>query len=679
MMMSRSPGTFPLIFGYLIPLLAVGFLISCEPQPESQKDQTLAIDFSDSTFTSLWYAQMREDTAMIRSYLMSEDPMRQYAALMALSATPSADFTSELLALLDAPQKKIRTRAAFALGQSRDRNALPTLKNAFDNKDSLMQNQHFNATVLEAVGKIGGPREALEIIKISTYSPRDSILNLGRLRALYQLALQGHELKEVHYFMMEVIGQALHPLPVRAIAADYLARFSSAPFDSLQFTLLRAFERTKDLELKRQLARSLPKCTASKAREWQISVLANLEADETLRLICTVGLLDERPAEGLAFFRPFLEDEHKTISQWAAHYFYKYGNPHDALEYAEWAKAKAVPQATRFILLSAALKHLPFYYQLSKNTITKELLGAWSKDLTHADRKVLIAQLAASPQLFDELLQIGRGTESESIRTDILSILKDQYCSTVPCSFTRVQQKQMIPYIKSMLQEETGSQTLAAGIASRMGIYLFEREPLDSSFLNKLYASLQWPRQLEAGRALETLMDSLDVPYEKKEVEASIQPNPRIWQRITDSTRLVVELPQGVLRIALLPQEAPLTVAQLIAEVESGFYNGKLWHRVVPNFVLQTGCPTGHGFDSGDFLLPTEVSPYAHYHSAGVCGMASIGPHTESTQWFITLRATPHLDGKYTIWGHITEGLSLLQTVEEDDKIQSISIENLVL
>ncbi|NBB89241.1 MAG: hypothetical protein GVX96_05595, partial [Bacteroidetes bacterium] len=75
----------------------------------------------------------------------------------------------------------------------------------------MMQRQHFNATILEAVGKLGGPREAIEMITTKTYAPRDSILNLGRLRGLYHIAQNGHELEEVKYFMLDVIAQSLYP------------------------------------------------------------------------------------------------------------------------------------------------------------------------------------------------------------------------------------------------------------------------------------------------------------------------------------------------------------------------------------------------------------------------------------------------------------------------------------
>ncbi len=677
MMSTRLRAPF-MVSGFLLLAAALGIFSSCEPKVESHVDQPLTIDFSDTAFISLWYAEVRKDTAMIRSYLEAADPMRQYAALMALSTTPSHHWSSDLIQLLDAPQKQIRTRAAFSLGQSGDASVLSDLKNAFNNKDSLMQDQHFNATVLEAVGKLGGPREAIELISTQSYSPRDSILNLGRLRALYQIALHGHELKEVQYFVMNVLGQALHPMNVRYLAADYLARFSSEPFDSLQYSVIRAFERTDDIQLKRQLARLLPHCSATKANSLLVSTLTDREADEILRFLCGRALINSRSSEGSGFFRSLLEDDAPSVSQLAANYFLRYGNPHDAVDYGEWAKKESLPKTTRFILMAAAMEHLPFYYELSKNKIAKELLAFWPREMTRPERKVLIDQLAGSTAFFDELVQFFQKTNDEIVRTDILLGLQQEYCNKEEgCSFSRNQLKLLMPVLRHALQKETGSQTIGAQIASTLKSYIPSDWSSDSSFLRIAYQSMELPRQLEAAQAMGTLMDTLSIPYEKRALAAPVEPHSRIWQRITDSTRLVIELPQGQIHIAFLPREAPLTVAQIIAEVESGYYEGKSWHRVVPNFVVQTGCPTGHGYDSGDYLLPTETSPYAHYHEAGACGMASIGPHTESTQWFITLRATPHLDGKYTKWGQVISGEELLWTIQAQDQIRSMYIENL--
>lgn len=663
---------------HVIFIFIIGGFVACKPEnTKVASSQSFEIDFSDSSFISLWYAQFEGDTALISTFLRSSDPLDQYAALMTISTPSKPKWTADLINSLNSPYPKIRKRAAFALGQRKDKAALEKLKNAFDNTDSLLQNMPYNATVIEAVGKIGGPREAIELIQTSTYTPRDSLLNLGRVRGLYQIALSGHRLPEVTQFMINVVGQALHPRTVHYAAADYLARFSSPPFDSLQFSIIRAFERTDDVQLKRRLTPLLSKCSASKAKELLIRAAADKKTDPSVRRIAARALMEEPPGLSSSFFKSLLTDEKEVLSNIAAQYYLKHGNQHDALQYAEWVENFDLPTSSECILFSAALEHLPFYYQLSKNKMSRKLLEYWSKGLTRSERKVLIRALARQNTLFDDLIQFAMETDDPITSTDILFEIKNQFCNDTTCTFTSKQIELINPFLRASLQKETGSQTISAEIAGKMSPSLPPNWASDSSFVLNIYKNLDMPRQLEAAKAIEDLMDVLDIPYEKRDAKSKAEIYPRIWSQITDSTQMVIELSRAEIKIKLLPRDAPLTVAQIIAEVKSGFYDGKRWHRVVPNFVVQTGCPTGHGFDSGNDLLPTEVSPNSHYHAAGACGMASIGPNTESTQWFITLRATPHLDGKYTKWGQVTSGLDHLWKIQADDKINAIRIENL--
>ncbi|NBB88603.1 MAG: hypothetical protein GVX96_02300 [Bacteroidetes bacterium] len=676
--MNKYTRRFRNLLVYLIFIIFIAGYLACEPEnTEVSSDQSFEIDFSDSSFISLWYAQLEGDTALISTFLRSSDPLDQYAALMAISTPSKPNWTADLIKLLESPYPVIRKRAVFALGQRKDKSILQKLKNAFDNTDSLLQNMHYNATVIEAVGKIGGPREALELVQTSTYTPRDSLLNLGRIRGLYQIALSGHRLPEVIQFMIDVVAQALHPSTVHYAAADYLTRFCSQPFDSSQFSIIRAFERTEDVQLKRRLTQLLSQCSASKAQELLMRAATDKKTDPIVRRIAASALLKEPGGLTSSFFQSMLTEEEEALSNIAAKYYLKHGNQHDALQYAEWVENFDLPASSKCILLSAALEHLPFYYQLSKNKVSRKLLKYWSKDLTRSERKVLIRELTRQNTLFDDLIQFAIDTDDPIISTDILYEIKNQFCSDTACTFSSNQIEQINPYLRASLQKETGSQTISAEIAVKMGPSLPSNWASDSSFVLNIYNNLDMPRQLEAAKAIEDLMDVLEIPYVKRDVKSKAEIYPRIWAQITDSTQMVVELPQGEIEIKLLPHDAPLTVAQIIAEVKSGFYDGKRWHRVVPNFVVQTGCPAGHGFDSGNDLLPTEVSPNSHYHAAGACGMASIGPNTESTQWFITLRATPHLDGKYTKWGQVTSGLDHLWEIQADDIINAIRIENL--
>ena len=136
---------------------------------------------------------------------------------------------------------------------------------------------------------------------------------------------------------------------------------------------------------------------------------------------------------------------------------------------------------------------------------------------------------------------------------------------------------------------------------------------------------------------------------------------------------VLISTTRGTISLLLLPDNAPATCASFVKLVQDKFYDGKIVHRVVPNFVLQSGCPRGDGWGGLDYTLRSELSPL-HYDGAGWVGMASAGKDTEGTQWFITHNATPHLDGRYTIFARVIAGMDVVQEIEIGDKIEAITL-----
>ena len=118
---------------------------------------------------------------------------------------------------------------------------------------------------------------------------------------------------------------------------------------------------------------------------------------------------------------------------------------------------------------------------------------------------------------------------------------------------------------------------------------------------------------------------------------------------------------------------APFTVWNFAKLAEEGFYDGIRFHRVVPDFVIQAGCPRGDGWGGPGYSIPDELS-WAHY-GEGAVGMAISGPDSGGSQWFITLAPQPHLDGGYTLFGQLDIGKGTAQAIEPGAKILDVVIE----
>ena len=107
--------------------------------------------------------------------------------------------------------------------------------------------------------------------------------------------------------------------------------------------------------------------------------------------------------------------------------------------------------------------------------------------------------------------------------------------------------------------------------------------------------------------------------------------------------------------------------------VKERFYDDKPFHRVVPNFVVQGGDPRGDGYGSLNFTIRSEL-PQVYYDQEGMVGMASAGLHTESNQFFITHSPAPHLDGRYTIFAKVVDGMDVIHQLQIGDLIETVSI-----
>ena len=134
---------------------------------------------------------------------------------------------------------------------------------------------------------------------------------------------------------------------------------------------------------------------------------------------------------------------------------------------------------------------------------------------------------------------------------------------------------------------------------------------------------------------------------------------------------------KGEINLELYSKQAPLTVANFINLSKRGYYNGLIFHRVIPDFMIQGGCPQGTGTGGPGYQFKDEFHPTLRHNSAGVLSMANSGPGTNGSQFFITHTETPWLDNNHTIFGSVVGDLDqkVVDSIEKNDIIESISID----
>ena len=133
---------------------------------------------------------------------------------------------------------------------------------------------------------------------------------------------------------------------------------------------------------------------------------------------------------------------------------------------------------------------------------------------------------------------------------------------------------------------------------------------------------------------------------------------------------------KGVMKLKFYEEDAPKTVANFIKLSESGFYDDLTFHRVIPNFVIQGGCPDGTGAGGPGYTIDCELDGNNQYHDKGVLSMAHAGKDTGGSQFFICLSRenTQHLDRHHTCFGKVYEGLDIIDDIRQGDEIEKIVI-----
>jgi len=140
--------------------------------------------------------------------------------------------------------------------------------------------------------------------------------------------------------------------------------------------------------------------------------------------------------------------------------------------------------------------------------------------------------------------------------------------------------------------------------------------------------------------------------------------------------KVIITTEKGVMKADLFEKDAPNTVKNFTDLIEKGFYNGLTFHRVIPDFVIQGGCPIGNGAGGPGYTIKCELDGENQYHDRGVLSMAHAGRDTGGSQFFIchSRKNTSHLDRRHTCFGKVYEGLEVIDDIRQGDKILKMEV-----
>jgi len=659
---------------FIVTLLGPG----CVP-PEEVVLTEVTRDLKDSTLQQIIIWQDRDQADSLLSFFSDRDPSYRYAAAMAFGSTKNIFGLDSLTKLLYDPIPEVRVAAAYAIGQMGDPRGAPFLMAAFEQTDTTGIFRSSNAAILEAVGKCA-PRETLQLLStISTYKATDTMLLTGQAWGIYRFALRGLTIPEGTTRMLAFVNNSFYPESVRIIAANYLGRANNIDLTTNLNALGQTLFSSDNPFLKIPLVLGIGKVSTPESTKILLQQLNN-ESDYRVRINVIRALNNSSYDSVKTEILTLINDPSVALAETAAQYLVDNGMANDATLYWKEAKEKNYPWQVSVKLYEAANKYLPPYLSDFKGAINAELRRKFQNAPKEHERVAILKALGEFGWNYLFLLQQGPGLTTELEKSAMVEtlgkILRNENFDRVFQGSRRKAARDMSNYLLNVFQEgNAGGMAIAANVIQDIpaGFRQFFRDSI--SIIQEAQKQLKLPGEIETYNEVQKMVNDLM----ETSVTSTIKPEYNhpidmdLLSSVTTEAGAVIQTDKGKIRLTLFPLLAPGSVVNFIKLAESDYYKGKTFQRVVPNFVIQGGCPRGDGYGSLDYSIRSEL-PLAYYDDEGYVGMASAGNHTEGTQFFITHSPTPHLDGRYTIFGKVTEGMDVVHKMEVGDRIQSVSI-----
>ena len=658
--------------------LLMALLLGCQSGDQVNQLPAIPYDYQPTTDATLkkmigWEAAGKIDSTDL--YLLHPNPNFRYQAIRPYTTPRYVSRSKNLYNLLNDSVPQVKQLAIYAIGQNANKEALPHLEKTYDDWDSLNVAVYENALILEAIGKCGARSQLDQLAMIKTFEPQDSILIKGQSYGLFQLLLKGiYSDASIETITSYFFGPQ-YPLSIRQIAGYYLMRGKELNLDVHEFAFGKILRSTDHFTLRANAAAVMANSGSNKYVNILKEQLDREKNDQVkYNILRALFKMPYNQVKSKVFAE--VNNQNPLISQMAARFFLMNGQPDDATQYWDKVKQKKLEPVTASYFAAATAKNLPFYYALTRNAAISSI----KQELTKAENPYVKAQLlqvlAELPEQINTILPYYTSDAHPAIKTQVVfSIQKAaqiaqknrKYVNTVTGAARKI--------FNTILEDKD------AGALAAMAYVI--RDTVSTNFhtifrkkdeLISIAKSLSLPKEIETYNEIALLVNS----YKDETIKPVTATNfsdfkTDIFEKITANTKAIIHTTAGDFTMSFYHKESPISVTNFIDLAIKGYFTDKAFHRVVPTFVIQTGCSRGDGYGSLDYVIRSELGPL-HYDRAGKVGMASAGNDTESSQWFVTHLPVFHLDGRYTIFAQVDTGMSVVNEIEMVDKINSVDI-----
>lgn len=639
--------------------LAILILVISACQHESDKiiSQRVINKFNDSTLVNIYEAQDKRDTKTLLSYLNHENAMYREEAALAFGSVQDSSAITYLSLLLNDENAKVRKAAAYALGQTSDSSAVMPLTNALVGEDTLIVRKE----MLEALGKV---IPITRLIALQNMLSSSDIEKEGLAWGLYRAGIR-NVYDQLSVDMAVGFLYKSNSYLTRLGAAHFLSRSRNLSLKGKEEAIIEAALYDPSEYVRMACALALRNAKGQSALE---ALTENLVLDSDYRVrvnaLRALSIYDYTAISSV--LKEKLQDENINVAVVAADLIAEKASKDDVNDITQLALQAKNPRV-QTTLLKPGLR-----LSEDKNQLVEKIQALYEASDDPYLKAGLLTALSAAPVAYEFVITKTFSEEHAAITTaGVTSMVTmrttEGFPSELESAFADV-------FKQAIETADIAMVAIVSGLLINPD-YDFKSVYEDYEFLNVAKSKLSLPKDNEALQVLNQTIayfeGSEELPATKNEYN-----NPIDWdlvKSIEKDALVKIQTDKGEVVLRMLINKAPGSVANFIELASSGYFNGKNFHRVVPNFVIQGGCNRGDGYGGEDYSIRSEFANLRYQE--GSVGMASAGKDTEGTQWFITHSPTPHLDGRYTIFAQVTSGIEVVHAMEVGDKIISVELE----
>ncbi len=657
-------------------LLAVVFLfVSCDKiglkrDKNSNRDNgisSVSIRQIDDNIKQVYTAVNNHDKEKILSLVQSSSPGVRANAIYAWASLGDTSNRYLIVQYLDDTTEQVRKAAAYALGLTRSREVQDFLIKRYYNEPS----PQVRAELLEAIGRCGSESGLYLMSKIKISSLDTTVLK-GLAYGLVRFSVRGTVSKHSTEQALRILSSPQTPDNIKRIISFY---FLSPAVDVSHIfkSLINVYNQTDDKYVKANILKAI-----GEIDDYEVRGLINealKSGDNYLRTAAFIAYTHNPGAQAKQIIK-YLNDRNTVIARLAAEYFIYNGRPEEAGYYFEVAKLVRNWQA-RSLMFHAALKYAP---DSLRPVITRSIITGYRATENKYEKAGLLSALSYNPMQFGFVRDQTFYAKSRVVSTaGIKTLVKMRYHPEFDKFAREIAEKQQdnlneefgLIFKEAMRRGDNAMIFYSANILRNKKLGLIDQFD-NTYFINQALTKLKLPRDLRVYKSVCKLME-LYVGDTCQPVNLTLgEIDWNLLSKIEPDQKVVVKTSKGQFVIRLYPDKAPAAVAAFVKLLLNDYYDDTYIYRVVPGKMVMASSRRGDGWPDENIVNNVQLS--GEHFDAGAVAMQLVDGKLESVQWLVTLEPSPQLDGKYTVFGRVVEGMDVVQRLDVSDQIFSIDL-----